>query len=86
MKEFLERSLKILEQHHGAEHPQVAITLNNLGLAYAQQGDRQKGKELCEHALILLTRSLGQDHPWVAAAASAVATLQSEEKLCCVRL
>ena len=30
-KDFLERCLKIKEQHYGAEHPEVAMTLNNLG-------------------------------------------------------
>ena len=33
-KDLLERALRILEQHYGKEHPEVAKTLANLGNAH----------------------------------------------------
>ena len=42
--------LVIQERHYGAEHPEVAMTLINLGNAYGDLGDTKKKKELLERA------------------------------------
>ena len=34
VKDLFERTLRIEEQHYGQEHPEVAATLTNLGIAH----------------------------------------------------
>jgi len=34
--------LKIKEEHYGKDHPEVANTLMNLGIAYGDLGDTKK--------------------------------------------
>jgi len=48
---MLERALKIQEEYYGKEHPEVAITLTNLGDAYRISGDLKQ-------SLIVLKRAL----------------------------
>jgi tetratricopeptide (TPR) repeat protein len=65
-REFLERELAINERHYGLDHPNVAITLTNLGNAYGSLGDTKKKRELLEQALAIDERQYGLDHPEVA--------------------
>ena len=52
-KELLERALAIEEAAYGEDHVNVALTLGNLGLAYADLGDVARAKELYERALAI---------------------------------
>jgi tetratricopeptide (TPR) repeat protein len=65
-RELLERALAIEERHYGPDHPEVAITLTNLGNAYGDLGDTKKKHELLEQALAIKERHYGLDHPNVA--------------------
>ena len=49
-EDLLERALRINEQHYGKEHPEVAITVFNLGRAHDDLGDLRRAKELVERA------------------------------------
>ena len=58
--------LEQLEQRLGSEHPKVATTLNNLGIAHGALGDYHTEKELMERALKIEEQHFGPDHPKVA--------------------
>ena len=50
---MLERALAIQERAYGRDHPNVAFTLNNLGLAYRVLGDNAKARDMLERALAI---------------------------------
>ena len=54
---LLEEALKIQEAHYGKEHFAVAITLNNLAMAYGELGDRSRKRDLLKGA-----RKINQAH------------------------
>jgi tetratricopeptide (TPR) repeat protein len=58
--------LEIEEKHFGPDHPEVAITLTNLGEAYGKLGDSKKKRDLLERALEIEEKHFGPDHPKVA--------------------
>jgi len=57
-----ERSLAISEKALGAEHPDVAATLNNLAGVYDAQGRYDDAESLYERALAIRERVLGPDY------------------------
>ena len=62
----LERTLAINERTYGPDHPEVAITLNNLGAAYCGLGDYAKARDVLKRALKIRKRAYGPEHPEVA--------------------
>ena len=50
----------------GQDHPDVAISYNNLGEAYLSKGEFDRGIEYHEKSLKIQLAKLGQDHPDVA--------------------
>jgi tetratricopeptide (TPR) repeat protein len=62
----LERALRINEAAHGPEHPQVAATLTNLGVARRELGEPAAAVELLERVLRIEEAAHGPDHPEVA--------------------
>eukprot|EP00971_Amphidinium_carterae_P053967 1062563-Amphidinium_carterae.1 len=68
MRDYLERALRILDSHYGEEHPYVAITLTNLGIAHGALGDATKQRDYQERALRTAESFYGQEHPYVALA------------------
>ena len=60
------RALKINEEALGEDHPDVAISLNNLAELYYNQGRYKEAEPLYRHALKILKQTLGPDHPEVA--------------------
>ncbi|MCD0417214.1 tetratricopeptide repeat protein [Rubrivivax sp. JA1024] len=61
-KPILERSLKLNEASVGADHPETARTLNNLGRLLVAQGDYAGAKPHCLRALAIRENSLGPVH------------------------
>ena len=61
-----ERSLAIKERAYGRDHPNVATTLTNLGLAYGDLGDQAKKRDMLERSLAIKERAYGRDHVNVA--------------------
>ncbi len=60
------RALAIRTEVHGADHPDVASSLSNLGSALANQGRFDEASEAQERAYQIRRRALGENHPTVA--------------------
>ncbi len=74
-----ERALEIRERLLGAEHPNVASTLNNLASIYRNQGEFDKALELQQRALSIVEKTMGTEHPNVASALNGLATIYSDK-------
>ena len=72
-----ERALAINERAYGRDHPTVALTLFNLGVAHGSLGDNSKKRELLERVLPIWTRAYGNDHPHTKLCQGALAKLPS---------
>ena len=58
-----QRALAIREKSLGADHPDVAQSLNNLALLYHDQGNYEQAAPLYQRALAICEKVLGPDHP-----------------------
>lgn len=58
-----ERMLAIFQNVRGAEHPDVAATLNNLAESYAANGDYHHAERLFKEAMAIWEKVLRPDHP-----------------------
>jgi hypothetical protein len=63
---LLKRSLEIREKTLGAEHPDVATSLEALGWLYSKQGKAAQAEPLLKRATAIYEKDLGADHPHVA--------------------
>jgi tetratricopeptide (TPR) repeat protein len=70
-----ERALPLSERLLGPEHPNVALSLNNLALLYDDQGRYAAAEPLHQRALALRERGLGPEHPDVAQSLNNLAAL-----------
>lgn len=70
-----ERALAILERELGPDHPDVALSLNDLAVVHWYQGRYAQAKELNERALTIRERKLGSDHPDVARSVNTLAII-----------
>jgi tetratricopeptide (TPR) repeat protein len=61
-----EQCVSISKERLGDEHPDVAISLNNLAELYRAQGRYAEAKPLYQQALEMTKRLLGDEHPNVA--------------------
>ncbi len=59
-------ALKVAEDTFGPDHPDVAISLNNLAELYRLQGKYAEAEPLFKRALTIREKVLGPDHPEVA--------------------
>ena len=73
------KALDLYEQQLGANHPDVATTLNYLALLYASQGKYSEAEPLCQRALSIRECELGADHPDVATSLNNLAELYREQ-------
>ena len=62
----LERALANEEAAYGPDHPQVAITLTNLGIVQQRLGELPAARATLERALAITEAAYGPDHPQVA--------------------
>jgi len=69
------RSVKILEQQLGPEHPAVATSLNNLALLLKSQGKYAEAEPLYRRSLEIREQQLGSEHPDVATSLNNLAAL-----------
>src|SRR5262249_3573413 len=60
---LLERALAIREKVLGPEHPDTAMTLNDLGYAIEHQGSLVEARAFYERALAINEKVLGPEHP-----------------------
>jgi len=60
---LLEKALKMAQQAHGQDHPDIAMSLNYLGGAWRTLGDDHKALQCHEKALAIRQKIYGMQHP-----------------------
>jgi CHAT domain-containing protein/Tfp pilus assembly protein PilF len=70
-----QRSLAWREINLSLEHPDTALSLNNLGLLYFSQGLYAKAEPIYQRALAINEKALGRDHPRTATSLNNLALL-----------
>jgi len=60
--DIAKKALKVAEDTFGEEHPNVAISLNNLAYLYDCQCNHAKSEPLYKRALAILEKALVPDH------------------------
>jgi tetratricopeptide (TPR) repeat protein len=74
-----QRALHIRGQQLGAEHPDVAFSLNGLANLYREQGKYVEAEPLYQRALRIREQQLGPEYPRVATALNNLALLYSDQ-------
>jgi len=74
-----QRILAIREKALGTDHPDVAISLNNLAELYRAQGIYQAAEPLYKRSLAILEKALGSEHPNVATSLNNLAGLYESQ-------
>ena len=74
-----QRSLAISEKALGPEHPDVAQSLNDLGLLYKAQGRYDEAESLYQRSLAIREQALGPEHPDVATSLNNLAALYHDQ-------
>ena len=69
------RCLSIVEKALGPDHPNVAASLNNLGLLYYSLRDYARAEPLLKRSLDIYEKVRGPDHPHVATSLNGLAEL-----------
>jgi CHAT domain-containing protein len=70
-----EKALAIYEKALGPDHPDVALSLNNLAFLYCYMGDYARAEPLYKRSLAIYEKALGPDHPDVAQSLNNLASL-----------
>jgi len=73
-----QEALKVAEKTFGADHPNLATSLNNLALMYQAQGQYAAAEPLYQRALAIREKALRKDHPDVAISLNNLGTLYQE--------
>ena len=76
---LLVRALAIREQYLEAEHPDIAMSLNNLALLYGHQGKYEHAEPLYQRALSIVEQRLGTEHPNTATYLNNLAVLYRQQ-------
>jgi Tfp pilus assembly protein PilF len=63
--EQYESALKIQESSQPSDHPDVAVTLHNLAVVQARQGNNNEAKEYLERAEEIAGQTLSLKHPFM---------------------
>jgi CHAT domain-containing protein len=72
------RALAVREKALGPEHPDVAISFNNLALVYTRRGEYAKAEPIFQRALAIREKALGPEHPYIADSLNNLAILYRE--------
>jgi tetratricopeptide (TPR) repeat protein len=78
-KLLYERALAIREKVLGSDHPDTAMSLNNLAELLRQQGDLKGARPLFERALAINEKVLGPEHPATATSVNNFALLLEQQ-------
>jgi len=73
------KSLAIREKAFGQDHPDIAISLNNLALLYHSRGKLEEAKPLYKRALTISEKVLGRNHPNIAIILNNLAGLYDDQ-------
>jgi tetratricopeptide (TPR) repeat protein len=71
--------LEVAQQRLGEDHPDVAMSLNNLAVLYYSQGKYEEAEPLLHSALEMYKRLLGENHQDVASSLNNLAQLYSSQ-------
>ena len=63
----------------GDDHPDVAMTYNNMAIVYKKQGKYEEALAMYEKALSIKLKKLGDDHPSVAMTFENIGLLYDEK-------
>ena len=69
------KALELAEKNVGPDHPDVAMSLNNLAELYRTQGQYVQAEPLYKRALAIYEKAFGPDHPNVATSLNNLAEL-----------
>ncbi len=78
-EKLLKRALEMREKSLHPEHPDVALSLNNLAVLYKTQGKYVEAEPLLKRALAIDEMALGPEHPDVAANLNNLAGLYHDQ-------
>jgi CHAT domain-containing protein/tetratricopeptide (TPR) repeat protein len=73
------QALHVAENIFGADHPDVAESLNNLAVLYREQGQYAQAEPLYKRSLAIREKTLGAEHPDVAESINNLAVLYSAQ-------
>lgn len=73
-------ALAIQEKRLGPDDPEVAMTLNNLGIYYGYGGELDKAETIFQRALRIREAALGPGHPDVAMTINNLALVRTQQK------
>ena len=76
---FGERALSINEMSLGADHPDLASTLNNLALVLQAQGELNAAQTMFQRTVSINEAALGPNHPRVATSLNNLAELLRQQ-------
>jgi CHAT domain-containing protein/Tfp pilus assembly protein PilF len=76
---LVQRSLAIREKSLGKDHPDVALSLNNLAALYEAQGKYSEAAPLYQRSLAIVEKALGKDHSDVATSLNNLALLYKKQ-------
>ena len=65
--EYSRKSLEIMKQSLPADHPTLATSYNNIGMAYEKMGEYSQALQYLQKSLEIMKKSLSADHPDLAA-------------------
>jgi len=74
------KALEVAEKNVGLNHPDVAMSLNNLARLYDTQGQYAQAERLYKRSLAIWEKALGPDHPDVATSLNNLAVLYRATK------
>ena len=73
------KAIEVAEENVGPDHPDVAVSVNNLALLYKTQGHYAQAESLYKPALEIKEQALGPDHPSVATSLENLAGLYRDK-------
>ena len=76
---FLSAHWQYSEKALGPDHPDVAVSLNNLGQLYEAEGRYADAEPLFKRSLAIWEKALGPDHPDVAASLNNLAVFYQRQ-------
>lgn len=77
---LFKEALAIQEKRLGPDDPEVAMTLNNLGIVYGYGGELDKAETIFQRALKIREAALGPGHPDVAMTINNLALVRTQQK------
>ena len=80
---YIKRALAIDEKAFGPDHPNVAMSLNNLAQLYQAQEQYAQAEPLLKRALAILEKTLGANHANVAMSLNNLALLYTARTTVC---